>query len=138
MNVALGVLMVLIGCGGIGIMTFSRLEARVKLLSAFSLLTDRLASEIGFRATPLPELPRRLPALKGFWDTMDYRQYGSETFGEAWNRAASVLDLSPVDISLVSEIGDLLGQYDAENQSRALRAIRGQLDISLTLARERR
>ncbi len=138
MTLAIGVALVICGCGGIGVMTFFRLEARVKTLSAFSLLSDRLASEIGFRFTPLPELPQRIPALKRFWDAMSYQPYSSEIFSEAWARAAATLDLSPVDRSLVCEIGELLGQYDAENQSRSLGVIRSQLDISLSIAREKR
>lgn len=138
MTVIAGVLMVVCGCGGIGVMTFFRLETRVKLLSAFSLLADRLASEIGFRFTPLTEFPQRLPLLKHFWDTLSYEPYGGETYAEAWSRAAATLDLSPIDRSLICEMGELLGQYDAENQSRSLGVIRSQLDISLSIARERR
>jgi stage III sporulation protein AB len=135
---AIGVILIVAGCGGIGLTAFLRLEARVKLLSAFSSLAGRLACEIGFRLTPLPELPGRLPALKRFWDVMAYEPYGDETFREAWSRAASGLDLPAIDRALLLEMGEILGRYDAENQAKTLESLRRQLDLSLEAAREKR
>lgn len=138
MSSAIGVILVIGGCCGLGLAAFFRLEARVKLLSAFSMLAGRLACEIGFRLTPLEELPERLPLLKRFWDSMGYEPCGDEAFSEAWSRAVSALDLPDVDRSLLCEMGEVLGRYDAENQARTLDALRGQLDISLDVAREKR
>jgi stage III sporulation protein AB len=137
-SAAIGVICILIGCGGLGLTAFLRLEARVKLLSSFSLLAGRLACEIGFCLTPLTELPQRLPALKGFWDTVAYDPYGEESFSKAWSRAARTLDLSAIDRALLSEMGEVLGRYDADNQARALETLRRQLDMSLEVAREKR
>jgi stage III sporulation protein AB len=121
----------------LGFLAFTRLNTRVKLLSAFSMLAGRLSCEIGFRLTPLPELPGRLPALKGFWEKMAYLPYGEESYQEAWSRAVSSLDLLPIDRALLCEMGEVLGRYDAENQARTLQTLREQLDISLECARER-
>lgn len=138
MPAAIGALCIVVGCGGIGVAAFLRLETRVKLLSAFSMLAARLACEIGFRLTPLTELPGRLPALKEFWDAMAFDPYGGETYSEAWSRVANQLDLPAIDRALLCEMGDILGRYDADNQMRTLQALRQQLDISLEAAREKR
>jgi stage III sporulation protein AB len=114
-----------------------RLQSRVKLLSAFSVLSARLSCEIGFRLTPLHELPARLPVLKTFWERMAYQPYGDESFCEAWIRAADELDLPKIDRVLLCEMGEVLGRYDAENQAMTLQALRGQIDISLDNAREK-
>ncbi|MCL2003809.1 MAG: stage III sporulation protein AB [Oscillospiraceae bacterium] len=137
MSASIGFLCIVVGCGGLGFLAFSRLNARVRLLSAFSMLAGRLCCEIGFRLTPLSELPGRLPALGPFWDRMAYTPYGEESFGEAWRRAANALDLPPIDRALLCEMGEVLGRYDAESQTAALLALRGQLDISLGNAREK-
>jgi stage III sporulation protein AB len=121
----------------LGFLAYSRLVSRVKLLSAFSMLAGRLSCEIGFRLTPLHELRGRLPALERFWDKMSYDPYGEEGFSDAWGRAAASLDLPPIDRALLCEMGEVLGQYDADSQSKALLALRGQLDISLENARNR-
>jgi stage III sporulation protein AB len=133
-----GVMLILAGCGGLGIAALFRLENRVRRLSAFSMLAGRLECEIGFRQTPLPELPGRLPALKPFWDAMAYQPYGDETFGEAWGRAAQNLDLPSIDRALICEMGEILGRYDAGSQAKSMAALRRQLDISLQSAREKR
>jgi stage III sporulation protein AB len=138
MPAVIGVILVVAGCGGLGFAAFTRLEARVKLLTAFSMLAGRLGCEIGFRLTPLTELPGRLPALKPFWDEMAYDPYGEETFSEAWSRVADRLDLPDIDRALLCEMGEILGRYDADNQARTLDALRQQLDISLEAAREKR
>ena len=138
MFAAIGVILVVAGCGGLGYLAFSRLDGRVKLLAAFSMLAGRLICEIGFRLTPLPELPGRLPALKCFWDEMGYDPYGEETFSEAWARTAGKQDLPEIDRALLCEIGEILGRYDADNQARTLEALQRQLDISLAAAREKR
>jgi stage III sporulation protein AB len=138
MDAVFGVIMIVTGCGGLGIAAFARLEARVKILTAFSMLASRLTCEIGFRLTPLTELPGRLPALKQFWDEMAYDPYGRETFSEAWSRVADRLDLPAIDRALLCEMGEVLGRYDAENQVKTLDALRQQLDISLEAAREKR
>ena len=133
-----GITLVIIGCGGFGIAAMFRLDNRVRLLTDFSMIAGRLECEIGFRLTPLPELPERLPTLKPFWDAMDYKPYGEETFGDAWNRAAQKLDLSAIDRALVCEMGDILGRYDADSQAKSMDTLRRQLEISLASAREKR
>ena len=138
MPAALGAVLVVTGCAGLGLAALYRLIARVKVLSAFMLLADRLGGEIGFFLTPLPELPERLPELRRFWEVMDYRPYGAETYQQAWSRAAESLDITEADRSLVREIGGVLGRYDAENQTRTLSLLRKQLEISLSIARENR
>ena len=126
------------GCGGVGLLAFFRLENRVRILSSFVLLADRLVSEIEFRLTSLPELSERIPSLKFFWDEMDYALCGEETFEEAWCRASNALELSEFDKSLICSMGEILGQYDTEGQARTLNSIQKQLEISLEKAREQR
>ena len=138
MPVVIGVVLLIAGCGGIGLMAFTRLINRVRLLTEFSFLCDRLASEIGFRMTPLAELPQRIPSLTQFWEEMGYRPYGEESYAEAWKRATDSLDVSKLDRSLIGSIGEVLGQYDAENQVRSLGVIRKQLELSLAAARDNR
>jgi stage III sporulation protein AB len=134
----LGVIFTVLGCSGLGIAAFLRLEQRVKLLTAFSMLASRLACEISFRLTPLTELPERIPALKYFWEQMAYQPYGEETFSQAWSQAANNLDLPTIDRALLCEMGEILGRYDADNQAKALESLKKQLDISLECAREKR
>jgi len=123
-------------------MAFWRLESRVRLLSAFTGLCDRLTGEIGFRLTPLPELAERLdnPVLQEFWGYIQkhYAPIGGETYAEIWKQAAMRTDLTAVDRSLIADMGGVLGQTDAENQTRSLSIIREQLTISLDMAREKR
>ncbi|MCL1807001.1 MAG: stage III sporulation protein AB [Oscillospiraceae bacterium] len=138
MPAEIGFVCIVVGCGGLGLTAFLRLEARVKLLSAFSMLANRLGGEIGFRLTPLPEMPDKFPALKPFWDKMDYQPYGEETYSEAWSRSVADLDLPVFDRALLTDMGEILGRYDADNQVKALESLRKQLDISLTEAKEKR
>jgi stage III sporulation protein AB len=138
MTSAIGVACLLIGCGGIGFAAFLRLERRVKLLSEFSSLAGRLVCEIGFRMTPLTELPGRIPNLQLFWDDMAYDPYGEETYSEAWGRASENLDLPPLDRALLRDMGEVLGRYDADNQAKALEMLQRQLGISLEDARKKR
>ncbi|MCL2082028.1 MAG: stage III sporulation protein AB [Oscillospiraceae bacterium] len=130
------------GCAGLGWAVFVHLESRVRLLTAFVELCDRLSGELGFRQTPLPELGKRLgnPVLRRFWGFIEDKlgPCGGKTYSEAWKMASSELDLDSIDKSLISEIGDILGQYDAESQIKALKVLRGQLNISLNQAREKR
>lgn len=130
------------GCTALGFMAFMQLENRVRLLTAFAGLCDRLVGEIGFRMTPLPDLAEKMetPVLCRFWGDIKktYRPYGAETYAESWRKAAGKLELSEMDRALIAEIGGVLGQYDVENQTRALVVIREQLKISLDVARERR
>lgn len=89
-----------------------------------------ISAEIRFREMPLPELFCRLaesgPKLtRGFFETM--RQSDIEDPCKLWTSAAEVLLKKGEAMDIVEALGQILGRYDVENQTREIERARSEL-----------
>ena len=91
----------------------------------------QLERELTFRLTPMPELMERLarqsqgPAAYLFAHCRDHLwELGEKSFGQLWREALDGepdLLLDERESQILLELGEVLGRYDVEGQSGALR-----------------
>ena len=138
----LGAVLVIAGCGGLGLAGVARLDGRVRDLGELAAGLDALQRELGWRLAPLPQaLEAAAKAVHGpaeqffAWCAREAGKPDGQAFQEIWNTALSAapLRLGPEDKSLLDRLGPVLGRYDGDSQRLAredaaagLRSLQGE------------
>lgn len=125
----LGAVLVIAGCGGLGLAGAARLDGRVRDLGELAAGLDALQRELGWRLAPLPQaLDTAARAVHepaaGFF-AQCARQAGQpdgQPFQQVWHDglSAAPLRLAAEDRALLERLGPVLGRYDGDSQRLAL------------------
>jgi len=137
-----GVLLIVTGSVLLGMMGKLRLKTRIKTLAGLCDALDIMHSEILFLCTPLDEIFLKLkknsgPPLDEFFSRC-CQWFESESgvpFNKAFRRVlreAAYLNLRAREIDLLASLGNSLGRYSAEEQTKKIVFTRGQLALHLS------
>lgn len=125
----LGAVLVVAGCGALGLRAVARLEGRVRDLGELAAGLDALQRELGWRLSPLPDALEtagqalRGPAAQFFAHcARRARAPDGQAFQTVWREGldAVPLRLKPEDRALLERLGPVLGRYDGDSQRLAL------------------
>ena len=125
----LGAVLVVAGCGALGLAGAARLDGRVRDLGELAAGLDTLQRELGWRLAPLPQgldtaaRAVRGPAAQFFAHCA--REAGRQegrSFQQVWREGLSAvpLRLASEDRALLERLGPVLGRYDGDSQRLAL------------------
>ena len=140
----IGSILVAGGMAAAGLSAVKKLSVHVAALSSMINALEIMQLEICFRLTPIPETVKMLaataegPAREFFADCR--KRLDSEncsSFQETWNAALredECMGLSEQERQIISDLGPVLGRYDAEGQEKALGYARRRLEAFLTRA----
>ena len=125
----LGAVLVVAGCGALGLGGVARLDGRVKDLGELAAGLDALQRELGWRLAPLPDaLETAAKALHGPAADFFIRcaqgagQADGRSFQQVWRDGLSTapLRLTAEDRGFLERLGPVLGRYDGDSQRLAL------------------
>ena len=125
----IGAVLVIAGCGALGLAGVARLDGRVRDLGELAAGLDALQRELGWRLTPLPQALETAakaahgPAAQFFSKcAQESGQSDGQTFQEVWRNSLNVvpLRLAAGDKALLERLGPVLGRYDGDSQRLAL------------------
>lgn len=143
-----GAVLLMLGAAGLGFGAVGQLRARVDSLRALIGALEQMERELTFRLTPMPELMERTarqarePARYLFAHCRDHLwELGEKSFGALWREALAVepdLLLEDREREVLTELGDVLGRYDAEGQRKSLQRAAAELVRCLRQAEEDR
>lgn len=132
-NLAGGILIV-IACGGVGLLKSHSLGERLRMLTLLERLMEHFSTQIRFRSLTLEELLWECiknPIFKelGFLETVSKDMSEGLTFKEAWQHGVGSWNgpLNPGDKLLILSIKEELGVSDTEGQLAALALVLEQL-----------
>ncbi|MGN1030972.1 MAG: stage III sporulation protein AB [Butyricicoccaceae bacterium] len=142
----IGMILILSSFTGMGISQRQQLNGRVRALDAMLTATDLIGSELAFRLTGIPDIIRML--------TNDSRAQVALVFGKmqemmkkddglsltykwmkAFRQYGAQAGLSEEDISVLCDMSDFIGKYDAASQKKCLDHSRKRLERQLEQAR---
>lgn len=143
-----GAILLMASAAGIGLGAASQLRARVSALRALVEGLESLEREMSFRLSSMPELMDCLakqtqpPAAYLFAYCRDHmEELGEKRFGQIWKEALEEnpdLLLEQAEQQILSNVGEVLGRYDAGEQRRALHSASAELEQCLLRAEEER
>lgn len=125
----LGAVLVIAGCGALGLAGAARLAGRVRDLGELAAGLDVLQRELGWRLAPLSQaLEAAAKAVRGpaeqFFAQCAQRagQSDGQAFQQVWRDSLSAvpLRLTEEDRALLDRLGPVLGRYDGDSQRAAL------------------
>lgn len=125
----LGAVLVVAGCGALGLAGVCRLDGRVRDLGELAAGLDALQRELGWRLSPLPQaLDTAARAVRGPAAEFFARcaqgagAQDGRSFQQVWGDglSAAPLRLEPGDKALLERLGPVLGRYDGDSQRLAL------------------
>lgn len=128
MRSIVGAVMVLVGTVGLAWRGVGRLGERAELLRGLQGALAYLEEEVSFRFTALPKLFEHLSSRRGavgtFFEAVS-RAMGSaepKTLRDSWLEAVrgNLPLLREDERQTLEELGEVLGQYDAQTQAQAL------------------
>lgn len=125
----LGAVLVIAGCGALGLAGIARLDGRVRDLGELAAGLDALQRELGWRLAPLPQALETAarashgPAAHFFAQCV--QRMGAENgqaFQQVWRDSLNTAPLRIVegDRVLLERLGPVLGRYDGDSQRLAL------------------
>ena len=142
-----GVVLLVAGCGAVGLGAVSRLDGRVRDLRELAAGLEVLQRELGWRLAPLPEaLKRAAEEAHGrasfFFSrcAQGARELNGRPFQQIWREAleSCCLRLDGDDRALLGQLGMVLGRYDADSQRQAIEGVAARLDRRQVQAAEER
>lgn len=142
-------MLVIFGCGYIGVVLASGLDTRIRQLESLEQMLTQLAFNIGFLALPLPEAIRRTAeSQEGMIQnvlnqvTGLLQAYPHITMGEAWDESIRAcrgdLCLKQEELAALQEFAQHIGQGDSEAALNNIRLTLAKLKLSAEQAREKR
>lgn len=134
--VVLASLMLILGCGSLGLYLAARIKKRpVELRDCLTALT-LLDTEIIWGGTPLPEAfallkQRTEGAWKGFFAELERRVQEGESANSAWSQTiqteAKKFCLKPEDWQVIQNVGKGLGRSDRQEQHKQIELVKQQI-----------
>ena len=129
----IGVLAVILGCGGFGFRMAACHRLEEKYIRELLTVLDQIQCELEYRLTPLPELCRIAcdncsGKLHNLFDAL-CKELDRQIAPDAqccMNAAVSVSELSRTVKCLLQELGRSLGCFDLNGQLRGIEAVRKQ------------
>lgn len=141
----LGKCLLLLGTAAWGASRAVHLKKRVQCLRDVLTALEILERELSFSLLPISELLSR--AAEGTRGEVQafliscaiiFREQEEESRTVLWRRnlEKAGMPLTPEDISIFMEVGEILGRYDEDSQKAALIRLRARLEENLQRARE--
>ena len=133
------------GCTALGVGQGLSLRSRRLCLQEFRRALEGITRDLTFSLPPLSSLLSQAEResggpVKPFLHAVreEYARTGGESWSESWQAAltSSDLPLQREDLSLLREVGQILGRYDGESQRTALAGLLSRLSDSADRARE--
>ena len=143
----LGAVMLITGCGGLGMSAVNRLDGRVRDLRELSAGLEILRRELGWRLSPLPEALETAAAgthgrAAGFFTACarQSKQLAGSPFRTVWSDGLErcPLRLDREDRALLEQLGPVLGRYDGDSQRQAVENVLAGLGRRLAQAEDDR
>lgn len=142
----MGAVLVMAGTVGLGWRGVQRLGERVEALRGLQGAVAYLEEELAFRFTPLPQLLEQLSqnrkgAVGAFFGKMGKKMEQCDVpLRQSWRQAVeeTLPMLKDEERQTVAELGEVLGQYDAQTQAQALKLAGERLAGSYMAAQEER
>jgi stage III sporulation protein AB len=136
----IGAICVVVGCGSVGFFMAYEYRAKMHLLKELISVLEDMASELQYRATPLPQLCRHaVGERKGqIYDIFHFlaEELEAQVSPNACNCMASALDKHiKIDSelkNLLLELGNSLGRFDMQGQLKGLEHSRQMCKEKLT------
>lgn len=146
MRSVIGALMVITGTVGLSWRAVARLGERAELLRGLQGAMAYLEEEMSFRFTPLPKLFKQLSgrqgAAGGFFRGVlrELEREDTATLRSSWMKVVGeeLPLLKEEERQTLEELGEVLGQYDAQTQAQALRLTGERLATAYLDAKEER
>lgn len=143
---AAGVILILFGCGGLGLHAISKHTARIRMLSELEQALQYLYGEIEYSACDMVELFDKLAMRQGyfgeFWGNMGncLRSHDGQGFYYHWgkeiHKVGAIGYLKAGDRELLDSIGENLGNMDRQTQLHTLEIFQERLRGILIQARQ--
>lgn len=127
----MGAVLLVAGCGSLGLGAVSRLDDRVRDLRELSAGLEILQRELGWRLAPLPEaLETAAGGTRGcaarFFEfcARGAKHLSGTPFQRLWQEGLDQcpLRLDREDRALLEQLGPVLGRYDGDSQRQAVEA----------------
>lgn len=143
----LGAVLLMGGAAALGFSAAAHLRIRVVCLRSLLTSLEQMERELRFCLSPLPVLFGNLAALSGapanrFYQLCahEMKRLGEKPLSELWRNALDKADLplEEDELRMMSELGAVLGRYDAAGQQEALDLARGRLTAFLNRAEDDR
>lgn len=142
----IGAALVMAGTVGLGWRGVERLGERVEALRGLQGAVAYLEEELAFRFTPLPQLLEQLSqnrqgAVGAFFGNVRKKmERGDIPLRQGWRQAVeeTLPMLKDEEQKTVAELGEVLGQYDAQTQVQTLKLTGERLAGSYMTAQEER
>ena len=103
----------------------TELRRRQRLLEELNGALGRLSAELIRLRTPLPQAFEKLKSCRMFY--LVSAGFGAEPLETLWKRAAEAQPLKAGERALLGSLGNVLGKYDAPQQSAEIELVRQQL-----------
>ena len=133
-----GGVLVMLGIGALGFAKIAQMNKEVKILRGLVGALEEMEGEITFQLTPMPVVfwglsQRMEEPLKSFFrrlsEGMEYLE--EQALSTLWREEVATLSLNQKARGILSELGEVLGRYDGEQQSRAIARTRESLSAIL-------
>lgn len=142
----IGAVLVMAGTVGLGWRGVERLGERVEVLRGLQGAAAYLEEELAFRFTPLPQLfgqlsQNRKGAVGTFFGSVGKKMaQGDGPLRQIWQQAVeeTLPMLKDEEQQTVAELGEVLGQYDAQTQVQTLKLTGERLAAFYLAAQEER
>lgn len=144
---AVGALMLLCGCAGVGFSAVKQLDRRVDTLRSVIAAMELLEKELSFHMLPMRDLllatsnGTTRPASDFLGECVNALDlYEDRLFSEIWSLSAekTLVNLNSTDRDALDSLGKILGRFDVDGQRNAIRLTNEQLKQNLTNAVEER
>lgn len=144
---AVGALMLILGCVGIGLLRVKTMDKRIETVRSLMYAFEVMERELTFRIPLLEEMLSSAARLteeptRSFLSICKNELIGNTDmpFAEIWNRAAQeqLTTLKKKDLNPVLVLGSFLGRYDSEGQRNAINQAYSALEQVLSNATKER
>lgn len=143
----MGAILLVAGCGAVGLCAVGRLDGRVRDLRELMGGLETLQRELGWRLSPLPKA-MEMAARETHGRTAQFFELCTQgmehlngvPFQNVWQNGLEQcsLRLEQEDRVILEQLGSVLGRYDADTQRQALENALTQLERQQTKAAEDR
>lgn len=141
-----GVVLILLGCSGIGWYAVSRYAMRIRMLGELEQVLQYLYGEIEYSGCDMIELMDKLASrssyFEGFWENMSscLQKYDGQGFFYHWQMeikgVTGIECLKEEDMELLLAIGENMGNTDRQTQLHTLHIFQERLHGILLQARQ--